>query len=63
MKQRCFFCKKKHLMTNECKCKNIFCLTCLPYYIHNCSYDYKKEKQKILQEDNVKIEASKVDKI
>ena len=57
---RCSKCNKKIIMNYECKCKQNFCLNCLPFYIHNCTYDYKKEKKDMLQENNPKIIAIKV---
>lgn len=61
--KRCFQCKKKTLMLNECKCKNNYCLNCSPFFNHNCIFNYKEEKQTQLCKDNVKIIAKKVDEI
>lgn len=63
MKVRCFKCKKKIILGCEqlCKCSNTFCLNCLPSFEHNCSFDYKEEKKKILSEQNIKIQKSKVE--
>ena len=60
---RCIFCRRKTMDEYECKCLKKFCLNCLPYYIHNCSYDYKKEKQNILSETNPKIIAPKITEV
>ncbi len=57
---RCNYCRKKTLCEYECKCLQKFCLNCLPFYIHNCSYDYKKERQNNLTESNPKIIAQKI---
>jgi len=57
---RCNRCRKKTVIEYECKCSLKFCLECLPYYIHDCSFDYKKDKQNILIENNPKIVAVKV---
>lgn len=57
---RCSKCNKRIIMNYECKCKQNFCLNCLPFYTHNCTYDYKKEKKDMLQENNPKIIAIKV---
>jgi len=41
---RCFFCNKKlntlDLITNTCKCNNIYCNKHLFFINHNCSFDY-----------------------
>ena len=50
-------------MEYECKCSLKFCLNCLPYYIHNCTFDYKKDRQNMLTENNPKIIAIKVDSL
>ena len=60
MKEKCFKCKKKVLMIEQCKCNNKYCLNCLPYFEHSCSFDYKEDKKKILTENNQKIEFAKV---
>ena len=58
---RCNKCRKKTLIEYECKCLLKFCLNCLPYYSHNCTFDYKKDRQNMLTENNPKIIAIKVD--
>lgn len=60
---RCQLCKKKTIFDHECKCLKKFCLNCLPYFVHNCSYDYKKNRQESLTEENEKIIAVKVSTI
>ena len=57
---RCSKCNKKINMNYECKCKQIFCLNCLPFYIHNCTFDYREYKKGLIQENNPKINAIKV---
>ena len=57
---RCLNCKKKTNFQTECKCLKKFCLNCLPYYAHECTYDYKTEKKTILVDNNPKIEAEKI---
>ena len=61
--QKCFKCKKKSFVNFECKCNNLFCLKCLPFFEHKCNYDYKENKQNNLKDENVKISKSKVDYI
>ena len=53
-------CKSIRYSSFECKCKQFFCLSCLPSYVHNCNYDYKEIKRKFLSEENIKIEKQKV---
>jgi len=60
---RCVNCKKKTLIEYTCKCNTNFCLNCLPYYIHNCTYDYKNNKQNDLTKSNPKLIPVKVDSI
>jgi len=42
--KKCFFCKKKlktvQLITNKCRCNNIYCNEHLFYKNHNCSFNY-----------------------
>ena len=57
---RCMKCKKKIIIDYKCRCENSFCLNCLPYFSHNCTYDYKENKKTILHENNPKITAVKV---
>lgn len=57
---KCLNCNKKKLFHVECKCFKKLCLNCLPYYVHNCTYDYKTEKKSILDNNNPRIEAEKI---
>ena len=61
---QCNYCNKKlKLEYFECKCNNIFCSTHRYSYMHNCSFDHKKNYQKILQEKNPVVIANKINKI
>ena len=60
---RCVLCKKKTMAEYECKCLKKFCLNCLPYFIHNCTYDYKKDKKNNITELNPKIMFQKVETV
>ena len=44
MSNKCLICNKKittiQLITNKCKCKNIYCNQHLFYKNHNCSFNY-----------------------
>ena len=62
MKKRCFNCSKKTLICEFCKCntKDCFCLDCVPFYKHKCSYDWRQNKKDSLIEDNPQIIASKL---
>lgn len=57
---RCIWCKKKSLITMECKCEQIYCLNCLPSFNHNCSFNYKEANQKLLAEKLIKVQKNKV---
>jgi hypothetical protein len=63
IKNRCSKCLKKKLFTEKCKCDNNYCLDCLPYFNHNCNYDWMKNNKDKLIKSNPKIEAIKVDSI
>ena len=58
---RCPQCKKKTLIEYECKCSEKYCLNCLPYFKHNCSFDYRGQKKDIIKDLNPKIESVKVE--
>jgi len=62
-KNKCSRCLKKKLFTEQCKCENNFCLDCLPYFNHNCTYDWIKNNQERLNKSNPKIESVKVNSI
>ena len=61
--ERCNQCKKKlKMMSFTCKCGLNFCVAHQNPYSHNCSYDYKTEKCKIIKDNNPKL-GSKLTKI
>jgi len=60
---KCTKCKKKHLLIEECKCGYNFCLNCLPFFNHECIFDWKKQNKDELTKLNPKIIAIKVDNI
>ena len=61
--KRCFQCKKKSNFNFDCKCNKLFCLNCLPFYSHNCSFNFREMNQNNLKNENEKIVKSKVDHI
>ena len=63
MKIMCSNCSKKSLFENKCKCNLNLCLNCLPFYIHNCKFDYKNHNKEQLEKNNPKILAIKVSNI
>ena len=63
VRKSCEKCLKKTLVINECKCQKFFCLNCSPYYIHDCKYNWIKNKKENLTELNPQILAQKVDNI
>ena len=63
MMTKCRNCRKKSLFEHKCRCELSFCLNCLPHYIHNCDFDWRKDNEKFLKENNPKIEYVKVDTI
>ena len=62
---KCFSCsrKVKELSCNQCRCQEFFCSSCLPFFQHNCSYDYKKDKKEKLSNENVLVVPKKVVRI
>ena len=62
-KKKCFKCLKKTLYHQKCKCDNDYCFNCLPYFNHNCSFDWKSEKKKDLTIKNPQINFIKVENI
>ncbi len=63
IKNRCNNCSKKDFFIEKCKCDKKFCLNCLPYYNHNCSFEWKKENKDLLEKNNPKVLFVKVDTI
>ena len=62
-KQKCYQCNAKlKLIVFTCKCNHIFCHKHLGAHSHNCTYDYKNEKKKQIEENNPKLE-SKMERI
>ena len=60
-KIRCFTCNKKlGLMPFECKCGLKFCALHRAPESHNCTYDFKSEGCKKLEETLVKVVNEKV---
>ncbi|XP_065053624.1 AN1-type zinc finger protein 4-like [Rhopilema esculentum] len=62
---RCFQCAKKlGLATNyQCRCGNIYCATHRYAEAHCCTYDYKGEGRKVLEQSNPVVTAPKLPKI
>eukprot|EP00794_Sanderia_malayensis_P012803 gene12803-14116_t len=62
---RCFLCAKKlGLATNyQCRCGNTFCATHRYAEAHSCTYDYKSEGRKVLEQNNPVVTAPKLPKI
>lgn len=62
MKMKCQICSRKikNFIYNQCKCNGFFCNECLPFFKHNCSYDYKKEKKEQLAVENIQIISEKI---
>ena len=53
---QCIVCQKKvKLTTPTCKCNQPLCSIHLFYTNHNCPFDYKKEHQKYIEENNPKV--------
>jgi len=58
---RCEMCKKiLGLCDVTCKCGKTFCLKHRHSFNHNCTYDYKLEGRKEIEEKNPRIVADKI---
>ena len=54
--EKCKQCNKKlKMMGFTCKCGFKFCIVHQNPHSHNCSYDYKTEKCKIIEKNNLKL--------
>ena len=64
LQMKCEKCSKKIknsiINVNQCKCEKHYCTECLPYFNHNCSFDYKKTKKEILKVENEPVIAQKI---
>ena len=50
-KPRCHACKKcLGVMSYQCKCEQLYCISHLPPQEHGCTYDYKKEARILIQQ-------------
>ncbi len=69
MIQLCECCKIKKVsilqaITNSCKCDyKYLCTMCKYPDKHKCTFDYKNKFQKIIEKNNIKIEADKFTKM
>jgi len=61
-KMRCYLCNKKTLLIFDCKCDGKFCNKHRLPEVHNCTYDFKTDKEK-LKINNPKIINNKFDKV
>ena len=51
MKQPCTKCRKRRgVIVEMCKCSKYFCLECLPYFSHNCTFDWLGRSRNHLRE-------------
>lgn len=57
---RCAKCLKKSHMLIKCSCELQFCLSCRFPDQHECSYDFKKERDEKLRKENPPISAEKI---
>ena len=55
-KHRCSFCNKKlGLLGFACDCKGVFCPLHHSAHSHNCNFNYLKEKQDKIKQNNPKM--------
>jgi predicted nucleic acid binding AN1-type Zn finger protein len=64
-KNRCWNCRKKVTLAGqfECKCGYVFCSLHRYPDAHECDFDWKKQHQDKLAQDNKTVAPSKLDKI
>ena len=63
-KNKCWFCNKKIGIFNyECKCNYVFCQKHRLSFDHNCSFDFKKEAQNKIKNENPIIKKLKLEPI
>jgi len=63
-RSRCWKCNKKTgLLGHECKCGYNFCSSHRLSSQHECTFDYKTNARKRLEEDNQQVVGSKVSKV
>jgi len=65
MSKRCMVCNKKTGIATSynCRCGNNFCAAHRYAEAHNCTFDYKMEGRKILEQNNPVVTAPKLPKI
>ncbi|KAK3594871.1 hypothetical protein CHS0354_005944 [Potamilus streckersoni] len=63
--KRCFVCGKKTGLASsyQCRCGNNFCATHRYAESHECTFDYKTEGRKLLEQNNPVVSAPKLPKI
>ena len=60
MTKKCKKCKKKKLILVKCRCGNNYCLEHRYAENHNCTFEFKKNGQEQLKQENPKIQPPKV---
>lgn len=62
---RCNVCNRKTGLATSytCRCGKLFCATHRYAELHNCTYDYKTEGRRILEQENPLVVATKLPKI
>lgn len=63
--KRCAVCHKRTKLATgfQCRCGQNFCLTHLCAEAHSCTYDYKAEGRKLIEQSNPVVNAPKLPKI
>jgi AN1-type zinc finger and ubiquitin domain-containing protein 1 len=65
VRSRCAECRKRLNITNvyTCRCEKLFCAAHRYSELHNCTFDYKTDGRKILEQTNPLVTAPKLPKI
>jgi AN1-type zinc finger and ubiquitin domain-containing protein 1 len=65
VRSRCAECRKRLNITNvyTCRCDKLFCAAHRYSELHNCTFDYKTDGRKILEQTNPLVTAPKLPKI
>ena len=59
----CDKCRKKTIITFNCRCEKIFCSKCRYPEVHGCTYDYKTAGKDKIKINNPLVINNKIDKI
>ena len=63
-RKRCHHCNTRVGLTGfECRCTNVFCDKHCYADVHDCTYDYAADHRTLLEKENPRVVASKLDRL